>query len=64
MSFDNMELTELSHLEFPPNTVTLSLMSNQLTEDKVDEIIKKLEYLNLKVFWINENPVADSEKLL
>jgi len=59
-----MELTELSHLEFPPNTVTLSLMSNQLTEDKVDEIIKKLEYLNLKVFWINENPVADSEKLL
>ena len=59
-----MELTELSHLEFPPNTVTLSLMSNQLTEDKVDEIIKKLEYLNLKVLWINENPVADSEKLL
>lgn len=59
-----MELTELSHLEFPPNTVTLSLMSNQLTEDKVDEIIKKLEYLNLKVFWINENPAADSEKLL
>lgn len=39
-------------------------MSNQLAEDKVDEIIKKLEYLNLKVFWINENPVAESEKLL
>lgn len=38
-------------------------MSNQLAEDKIDEIIKKLEYLNLKVLWINDNPIADSQKL-
>ncbi len=60
LEFDNMQLTELSHLEFPPNTITLSLMSNELGEDKVDEIIKKLEYLNLKALWINDNPVCES----
>lgn len=38
-------------------------MWNQLAEEKLDDIIKKLEYLNLKVLWMNENPIAESEKL-
>lgn len=55
-----MELTELSHLEFPPNTITLSLMENMLEESTIDDIIKKLKYLNLKALWMNDNPVAES----
>ena len=56
-----MELTELSHLEFPKNTITLSLVSNELTNE--EELIKKIEYLDLKVLWVNSNPLEDSEVL-
>lgn len=61
IEFDSMELTELSHLEFPNNTVTLSLVGNQLTNE--EELINKMQYLDLKVLWVNGNPLEDSEVL-
>ena len=56
-----MDLTELSHLEFPNNTVTLSLISNNLTSE--EELLKKLQYLELKILWINGNPIEESEAI-
>ena len=41
--------------------MTLSLFGNKL--ENPDELISKLQYLNLKVLWLNGNPVADNEKI-
>ena len=60
VEFDDLGLTELSSLEFPQNTITLSLCTNKL--EYSPELIKKLEYLNLKVLWMNENPIESSEE--
>lgn len=53
-----MELADLGGLEFPPNLVTLSLMNNKLSDE--EELTKKLNYLNLKVLWLNGNPIIES----
>lgn len=56
-----MDLLEVSNLEFPSSLVTLSLINNRL--ENVDELINKIKGLNLKGFWVNENPLASNEKL-
>ena len=50
-----MELSDLSNLEFAANTITLSLISNNLFHE--EELIKKISYLNLRVLWVNDNPI-------
>ncbi len=53
-----MELLELSNVEFPKTLITLSLMNNRL--ENVAELISKIQYLNLKVLWVNGNPLASA----
>ena len=57
-----MDLIDISALEFPPNLLTLSLMNNKL--ENPDELISKLQYLNLRILWLNNNSVAENEKLI
>lgn len=61
LEFDNMGLIDISALEFPNNLLTLSLIDNKLQNP--DEIISKLQYLNLRILWLNNNSVANDEKL-
>lgn len=56
-----MDLLDISALEFPKNLVTLSLIGNRL--ENPDDLISKLQYLNLRVLWLNGNSVADNEKM-
>ncbi len=51
-----MDLFELSNLEFPSTLVTLSFINNRL--ENVEELINKIQYLNLKGLWTNDNPLA------
>jgi hypothetical protein len=54
-----MDLLDVSNLEFRKDLVTLSLMNNRL--ENAQELIAKLQYLNLKILWLNGNPVAKNE---
>ena len=51
-----MDLIDVGALEFPPNLMILSLCNNKL--ENPEELISKLQYLNLKILWLNGNPVA------
>lgn len=57
-----MDLLDISALEFPKNLVTLSLVGNRL--ENPDDLISKLQYLNLRVLWLNGNSVAQNEKMV
>lgn len=52
-----MGLVDVSAVEFPRTLITLSLVDNELSN--AEELISKLQYLNLKVLWLNGNPVAE-----
>ena len=41
--------------------MTLSLIGNKL--ENVEELISKLQYVNLRALWLNGNPLADNEEL-
>ena len=58
LDFDNMDLLDISALEMPKNLITLSLINNRL--ENPEELISKLQYLNLRILWLNDNPVAES----
>ena len=56
-----MELTEVSAIEFPQDLLTLSLCDNKIEDPS--GLIAKIQYLNLRVLWLNGNPVADDPKM-
>lgn len=61
LELEDMEMLEVGALEFPKNLITLSLMNNRL--ENAEELINKLQYLNLRVLWLNGNPVASNSDL-
>lgn len=56
-----MDLLDVTNVEFRKDLVTLSLMNNRL--ENAQELIAKLQYLNLKVLWLNGNPLAKDQQL-
>lgn len=62
LDLDNMDLLDVSALQLPKEILTLSLINNKL--QNVEELIGKIQYLNLKVLWLNGNPIANNEQIL
>jgi len=57
--YDSQDIEDPSSLEVPENAVGLSLWGNNISEfEKLRTTLDKLK--NLRVLWLNENPIAEN----